>query len=171
MGVTCSGQGLRLKHFSASGWPQCSLYPTRRYPGLRTRMRITRSVCGLRLRRSAIASPQCTPLPIRSKRCAAHAAIVVGGGNTFHLLAKLYAAGLVELIAERVRAGVPYIGWSAGSVIACPRSRTTNDMPIVEPPSLMRLGPRAVPDQRALHGGCLDRGIAARPATSGSPNF
>src|SRR5450631_3079107 len=67
-------------------------------------------------------------------------AIVVGGGNTFHLLAQLYSAGLVELIAERVRAGTPYVGWSAGSVVACPTISTTNDMPIIEPPSLRALG-------------------------------
>jgi dipeptidase E len=39
-------------------------------------------------------------------------------------------------LRERVRAGTPYIGWSAGSNIACPTIRTTNDMPVVEPPSL-----------------------------------
>lgn len=62
-------------------------------------------------------------------------AIAVGGGNTFHLLRELYETGLVEIIRERVEAGVPYIGWSAGSNIACPTIRTTNDMPIVEPRS------------------------------------
>ncbi len=62
-------------------------------------------------------------------------AIAVGGGNTFHLLRGLYQAGVVELIRERVRAGVPYVGWSAGSNVACPTIRTTNDMPIVEPPT------------------------------------
>jgi dipeptidase E len=68
------------------------------------------------------------------------AAIVIGGGNTFHLLARLYSVGLLEIIAERVRAGIPYIGWSAGSVVACPTIATTNDMPIIEPPSLRALG-------------------------------
>lgn len=76
--------------------------------------------------------------PVQAVRTAA--AIVIGGGNTFHLLARLYAAGLLEIIAERVRAGVPYIGWSAGSVVACPTIATTNDMPIIEPPSLRALG-------------------------------
>jgi len=62
-------------------------------------------------------------------------AIAVGGGNTFHLLRGLYRAGVVELIRERVHNGMPYVGWSAGSNVACPTIRTTNDMPIVEPPT------------------------------------
>lgn len=62
-------------------------------------------------------------------------AVAVGGGNTFKLLRALYDAGVVELVRERVEAGMPYVGWSAGSNLACPTIRTTNDMPIVEPPS------------------------------------
>lgn len=62
-------------------------------------------------------------------------AVAVGGGNTFKLLRGLYEAGVVELIRERARAGMPYVGWSAGSNVACPTIRTTNDMPVVEPPS------------------------------------
>lgn len=86
----------------------------------------------------AVASVHETADPLEAVRSAE--AIVVGGGNTFHLLAQLYSAGLVELLAERVRAGVPYIGWSAGSVIASPTIATTNDMPIIEPPTLRALG-------------------------------
>lgn len=76
-------------------------------------------------------------------------AIVVGGGNTFRLLDLLYANDLLGEIRARVAAGVPYIGWSAGSVVACPTIRTTNDMPVVEPPSLKALG--LVPFQINAH--------------------
>ena len=62
-------------------------------------------------------------------------AIVVGGGNTFHLLSALQNHALLNPIRQRVRAGAPYIGWSAGAVIAGPTLKTTNDMPIVEPSS------------------------------------
>ena len=62
-------------------------------------------------------------------------AILVGGGNTFHLLSELYRLGLVVPIQSKVRSGMPYIGWSAGSNVACPSIKTTNDMPIVNPPS------------------------------------
>jgi dipeptidase E len=66
-------------------------------------------------------------------------AIVIGGGNTFQLLATLYANDLIATIRARVHAGVPYIGWSAGAVVSAPTMSTTNDMPIVEPKSLRAL--------------------------------
>lgn len=66
-------------------------------------------------------------------------AVAVGGGNTFHLLHELYRFGLVDAIRARVRAGTPYIGWSAGSNMACPTLCTTNDMPIIAPPSFEAL--------------------------------
>lgn len=66
-------------------------------------------------------------------------AIVVGGGNTFHLAKMMQEQGLIETIRDKVLAGTPYIGWSAGSNMACPSIRTTNDMPIVEPESFQAL--------------------------------
>ncbi|WP_353191578.1 dipeptidase PepE [Pandoraea pnomenusa] len=66
-------------------------------------------------------------------------AVVVGGGNTFALLDRMYNAGIVGLLRERVTAGMPYVGWSAGANVVCPTIRTTNDMPIVEPPTLKAL--------------------------------
>jgi dipeptidase E len=66
-------------------------------------------------------------------------AIAVGGGNTFHLLREMYHARIIEPIQERVRQGVPYMGWSAGSNMACPTIKTTNDMPIVVPPTFKAL--------------------------------
>ena len=61
--------------------------------------------------------------------------IVVGGGNTWKLLKMIRENGLIEPVRQKVISGTPYIGWSAGSNMACPTIRTTNDMPIVEPGS------------------------------------
>jgi dipeptidase E len=66
--------------------------------------------------------------------------VVVGGGNTFHLLRECRRRGLLAPIAARVRAGAPYIGWSAGANLACPTISTTNDTPIVDPHGLDALG-------------------------------
>jgi dipeptidase E len=65
-------------------------------------------------------------------------ALFIGGGNTFRLLKALFE--MLGGIRHQVEGGMPYIGASAGSNVACPTIRTTNDMPIVEPPSLNALG-------------------------------
>jgi len=60
-------------------------------------------------------------------------AIVVGGGNTWQLVRMLHEQKLMNPIREKAFNGTPYIGWSAGSNVACPTLRTTNDMPIIDP--------------------------------------
>jgi dipeptidase E len=62
-------------------------------------------------------------------------AIVVGGGNTFALVKRMYDEGLMTAVQEKVAAETPYIGWSAGANLACPTLKTTNDMPVVQPQS------------------------------------
>ncbi len=61
--------------------------------------------------------------------------IMVGGGNTFHLVAELHKYKLIEPVRRKVLEGTPFLGWSAGSNVACPTLRTTNDMPVVMPES------------------------------------
>lgn len=71
---------------------------------------------------------------IRNAQC-----IAVGGGNTFHLLSTMQEEGIIESISDAVISGTPYIGWSAGSNVACPTIMTTNDMPIIQPMSFSAL--------------------------------
>ena len=67
--------------------------------------------------------------------------IAVGGGNTFALVRQLRQTGQLRAIAERVRGGgARYLGWSAGSNIACPTLCTTNDMPITDPQGFDTMG-------------------------------
>ncbi len=67
-------------------------------------------------------------------------AVAVGGGNTFHLVSEMQKTGIMDTIKERSSNGMPYMGWSAGSNVACPSLMTTNDMPIIEPPSFNCMG-------------------------------
>lgn len=87
-------------------------------------------------------------------------AIVVGGGNTWQLVKMLQEKGLMKIIRKKVKQGTPYIGWSAGSNIACPSLKTTNDMPIVEPIKFktlklvpFQINPHYLDDNPANHGG------------------
>ncbi len=67
-------------------------------------------------------------------------AIFVGGGNTFLLVNTLYKTNTLELIRQKVWNGTPYLGTSAGSNIAGLTMQTTNDMPIIYPPSFKTMG-------------------------------
>ena len=60
-------------------------------------------------------------------------AIVIGGGNTWQLKRILKENKIIKPIRKKVKEGTPYIGWSAGSNVACPTIMTTNDMPIINP--------------------------------------
>ncbi|MFL6232316.1 MAG: dipeptidase PepE [Thermoanaerobaculia bacterium] len=76
-------------------------------------------------------------------------AVFTGGGNTFRLLKTLQAAKILPILRERALGGMPYLGSSAGTNIAAPTIRTTNDMPIVQPASFKAL--RLVPFQINPH--------------------
>lgn len=88
-------------------------------------------------------------------------AFFCGGGNTFLLVKQLYELGIIDRLKEKIETGVPYMGTSAGSNIAGVSMHTTNDMPIVHPPSFktMALVPFNInahyldPDPKSTHNG------------------
>lgn len=63
-----------------------------------------------------------------------------GGGNTFLVVKTLHEKGLMSVLKENVEKGKPYLGTSAGSNIGGLNMKTTNDMPIVYPPSFECMG-------------------------------
>jgi len=66
--------------------------------------------------------------------------IFTGGGNTFLLVSQLYENNIMETLVQAIAKGVPYLGTSAGSNITGISMQTTNDMPIIYPPSFNTLG-------------------------------
>lgn len=66
--------------------------------------------------------------------------IFTGGGNTFLLVTQLYKNNIMQVLSEMVKNGTPYLGTSAGSNICGLSMQTTNDMPIIYPPSFQTLG-------------------------------
>jgi dipeptidase E len=87
-------------------------------------------------------------------------AIAIGGGNTFELLNQLYQLDLINSILNKINDGVPFMGWSAGSNVAGPSIKTTNDMPIVEPQSFtalnlvpFQINPHYTEERLPNHGG------------------
>jgi len=87
-------------------------------------------------------------------------AIVVGGGNTWQLVRMMHDNRLMDAIREKVEHGTPYIGWSAGSNVACPTLQTTNDMPVVDPKGFdcmglvpFQINPHYLDANPAGHGG------------------
>lgn len=106
----------------------------------------------------ALDSVHQTPFPVTAVQQAE--CIVVGGGNTFHLVREMQRTGIMEAIREKALQGCPYMGWSAGSNVACPTIKTTNDMPIVEPESFnalnlvpFQINPHYLDANPAGHGG------------------
>ena len=88
-----------------------------------------------RFRRMGITLESAHTSPMPSRLIESAQAIFIGGGNTFRLLKVLQDFDLLDIIRSRVESGCPFIGSSAGSIVACPTLKTTKDMPVVQPRS------------------------------------
>jgi dipeptidase E len=86
----------------------------------------------------AVDSLHCASDPARAVRDAQ--LLLAGGGNTFSLLHHCRRMGLLAELRDAVMSGTPFAGWSAGSNLACPTIRTTNDMPVIDPQGFDALG-------------------------------
>jgi dipeptidase E len=93
-----------------------------------------------RLAREGVEVDELVADPSGPRRIETAEAVFVGGGNTFRLLRALHDFGFLAALRARALGGMPYLGASAGINVAGPTIRTTNDMPIVEPPSFDALG-------------------------------
>jgi dipeptidase E len=103
---------------------------------------VTQALAALGINATGVPAPPTTALSTATGPATAvrEAEVVfIGGGNTFRLLRGLQTLGLIEPIRQAVRSGTRYIGASAGTNLACPSLRTTNDMPIVQPHSFEAL--------------------------------
>jgi dipeptidase E len=93
-----------------------------------------------RFAEEGVAVSEVTPDEHGRARLEEAGAVFVGGGNTFRLLDRLQRSGLLDVLRRRAREGMPYLGASAGTNVATPSLKTTNDMPIVQPASFDALG-------------------------------
>lgn len=93
-----------------------------------------------RFAREGVLVERCTPDERGSDLLRRAEAVFVGGGNTFRLLLALQETGHLALLRDLVGGGLAYLGASAGTNLAGPTIRTTNDMPIVEPRGFAALG-------------------------------
>src|SRR5262249_51267096 len=114
-----------------------------------------------RFRRMGVELESVHASPVSKRLVDEAEAVFIGGGNTFRLLKALYDYDLLDSIRKRVQKGAPFIGSSAGSIVACPTLKTTKDMPVVQPPSFdalhlvsFQISPHYLdPDPKSTHMG------------------